>query len=619
MSSTGNINDLPDEANKVNMRSLRLFSTLLVAIIVISSCTLRNSPDGPTPTQVNPPTSAPSPVSSPTPPPSIIPAPGEPGLGDPYFPLLGNGGYDVLHYHIDLDVNMVAEILSGRTTITSVATQDLTAFNLDFLGFEIDSITVDQLPALFQRSGTELSVTLPEPIASGESFTTEIVYSGTPGENLPPDLEEYEIGWNFYHEGVLVAGEPSGSSGWYPVNEHPSDKALYTYSITVPKPFQVAANGLLVDVLDEGGSRTFNWESSHPISSYLVTIAIAEFDIETSETSVGVPIRNYFGVGVPQSIRNDFSQTPQMLEYFVSIFGPYPFEAYGVVVHDIDLGFALETQTLSVFGSGFTNEMVVAHELAHQWYGDSVGPETWQDIWLNEGFATYASVLWLEERYGHQSADDELRDYYANMARGEPVLTLTSAGLYSRLHRYSLSSAPVSQADSVQALESLFEGILTSRDLEPLIAQIPSGGLAMYDFPNYIRDSFTGVLDFPLSNVYACLTALGLADYSPELAIFPPPGDPSPDRLFNRTVYHRGALTLHALRLELRDDLFFQIMRAYAEEFAYSSASTSDFISLAERISGRELDDFFQAWLYDQAIPDIPAMALYRSDYVLDE
>lgn len=448
------------------------------------------------------------------------PNPGPEGIGDPYFDEMGNGGYDVQHYSIALDVDMKLNEISGSTTINAEALQLLTSLNFELLGLTVEEITVNGEAALFDRNGIELTIFLPQAAVEGDMLQIVIVYYGTPGEGIDASgLPQYSEGWIYYESGVVVAGEPTGASTWYPVNEHPIDKASYSFAITVDQPFEVAANGILQEVADEGSQSTYLWEMSDPIAPYLVTVAIGEFDVDEYTGPSGVPVRNYFGIGVSKSVRDNFARIGDMIAFFETVFGPYPFDAYGVVVHDLDLGFALECATLVVFGDSFTDEYVVAHELSHMWYGDSVGLTAWKDIWLNEGFATYASMLWNENAYGREVLNDEIRANYEQLA------------LYGQF----ISSEPI--------------------------------------------------------------------------------GDPGPDNLFRYDIYYRGALTLHALRLMVGDEAFFDIMRTYAERFAHGNAATGDFTAVAEEVSGRQLDEFFDAWLYQVELPEIPEMGLSPEDF----
>jgi aminopeptidase N len=364
-------------------------------------------------------------VSSPTPDSSTI---GSPGIGDSYFPLLGNGGYDVQHYTVDLVVDMDANTISGTVTVDASATQNLTRFDLDYTGPAISAVSVDGRPADFSRSGGELTITPAAGLEKGQPFAAAVTYRGTPGcgqsGSQPP---VYMCGWTRYDQGVLVAAEPSGQSSWLPLNETPADKASYTFRITVARPWVVAANGLQKSVTDNGSTRTYLWQTDNPLAPYLVTLAIGRFTEET-DTSSGVLVRNYIADGYPADVARAFDSTPQMISYYESVFGKFPFEAYGVVAHNTKLNFSLESQTLTVFGNSFVTEMVAAHELAHSWFGDSLTPARWQDIWLNEGFASFAADLWEEHVHGKAYAEKALSNLYQNILKNEKDVAIGNPG-----------------------------------------------------------------------------------------------------------------------------------------------------------------------------------------------
>lgn len=355
------------------------------------------------------------------------------GIGDELFPLLGNNGYDVQHYSLDMDVNVVGNTIDAIATIEAIATQDLSSFNLDLRGLTIDSLMVDGVVAELSRNDQELTIMPVEPLNTGDTFVVEIVYSGTPNaDNIFGT--EFSLGWNNYGEGIYVASEPSGSSSWYPANDHPLDKATYSYFITVPKPFVVAANGILEETTDNGETLTYHWEARDPMATYLSMIAIGDYEVQTETGIDGLPIRNYFPPDTADLAAEDFADTAAMIEFFSSVFGPYPFEAYGVIVIPTEFGFALETQTMSLFSQihivdpDRDLEIVVAHELAHQWFGNSVSPAQWKDIWLNEGFATYASWLWIEHSQGAEAFYNLVYEQYDVLDRqnrgiriGEPT------------------------------------------------------------------------------------------------------------------------------------------------------------------------------------------------------
>jgi aminopeptidase N len=551
------------------------------------------------------------------------PRPGSTGIGDPFFPGYGNGGYDILHYTLELAVDMEENIISGTVTIEAVALHDLSSFNLDFIGFTIDEITVDGVAAEFHRNQPELIVSLPFPIATDTSFTTMVNYSGTP-EGISSTISKYLEGWNYYGDyngyGVMVAGEPVSSQSWYPVNDHPLDKATYSFIITVKSPFVVAANGLLKETIDSGENITYIWESENPIASYLVTLGIGDFEIEEEEGPNGLPIRNYFDSDISERVRNNFDRTAEMIGYFSSIFGPYPFESYGVIVHDINTGFALETQTLSVFGNSFINENVVAHELAHQWFGDSVSLSSWKDIWLNEGFATYATTLWFEHTRGIEYTQEDIRMLYAAMAPMGEIYYISKSDLYTFLSEEIKPGIHLSKKQAAEALESVFSDFMKEDELLGDIDGTDEDGISGEEFSEIVNSIDFEYLPLNDSQLNRLFEALEMPAYViNETFTIRPPGDPSPDKLFSSSVYYRGALTLHALRLNVGDDIFFKILQTYFLRFHNSNATTESFIAIAEEISGVELDDFFYAWLYQQEIPDIPEMGLYREDFLIDD
>jgi aminopeptidase N len=335
------------------------------------------------------------------------PHPGSAGLGDPLYPELGNGGYDVEHYELDLTWGDSPERLDGTTTIEAVATEALSSFHLDLVGMEVEEATVDGDAATTERDGEhELVVTPEAPLAAGEEFTVEISYGGTPV--AADGLIEGLGGWISDGREVYVASEPDGAATFFPVNDHPSDKASYDLRITAPDDLAVVASGVRTGPASAGddGFRTWSFEAAEPMASYLLQIVIANLEVDESTTPDGVPLRHAIDRDVRGGL-DDMEPTGEMLDHFAELFGPYPFAVYGGVVVDEDIGFALETQTLSLFAPGM-NESVVAHELSHQWYGNHVSPATWEDIWLNEGFATYAEWLWAEHD-GQASIDETAR------------------------------------------------------------------------------------------------------------------------------------------------------------------------------------------------------------------
>ena len=257
---------------------------------------------------------------------------------------------------------------------------------------------VDGAEAAFARVREELTIAPAEPIASGETFVVEVTYHGAPHPKLSPALP-FPVGWTNTESGQsYVAAEPDAAHTWFPANDHPLDKATFSFRITVPRGVTAAANGSLVEQIPAAEGVTWIWELSSPMAPYLATVVIGEFDIVIDEASsevAGIPIRNVLPAGSSSSDWPALGRQGEMILFLEGLFGPFPFATYGIAIVD-EFPTALENQTLSIFGPQSVNEAILVHELAHQWFGDSVSLGQWSDIWLNEGFASYAQWLWTE-------------------------------------------------------------------------------------------------------------------------------------------------------------------------------------------------------------------------------
>jgi hypothetical protein len=645
--------------------------------------------------------------------------PGAAGVGDPYYPLYGNGGYDVGHYDLSVSYDPATGELVGRAVILATATQDLSQFNLDLQGLTVRSVRVDGTRARWSRSQDhELTVLPSHGLRDGGRFTTVVRYDGVP---RTLDLFGQEAGFMHTDDGTVVAGEPEVAANWFPVNDHPSDKASYTLHVTAPTGLTAVSNGRLLGTTSSGGQTTWHWAEPAPMASYLATATIGQFRVNqyradgrwmydavdpdldapfavprtgnqfvvssqanssyqrlarsfevpaaggslsfwisrdteqdwdyvfveahsvglddwttlpdanghtdqstgnscpsgwqqihpqlahyqtvladgscspkgstgrwwaatgtsaapeqwqvdlggwagrsvevvvayASDDSVqasGVAVDDVvvpFGAGStsfeedgdamdgwtvpgapPGSPGNDgdfqvrtaadiettgtvidqvFADQPQILSFLSAQFGSYPFGTGGGIVDDSDsFGFALENQTRPIYARAFfsdrTNgDFVVVHEVAHQWYGDDVSVAQWKDIWLNEGFATYAEWLWSEEQ-GLGTAQDNFDFFYDVIPPDDPFWQVVVA-------------------------------------------------------------------------------------------------DPGVDLLFEGPSYVRGAMTLQALRNEVGDDAFFRILRGWHTLRAGGTGSTPQFIAYAEQVSGQQLDPLFDTWLYTPSKP----------------
>ncbi|MEU0008495.1 M1 family metallopeptidase [Streptomyces sp. NPDC006314] len=437
---------------------------------------------------------------------SPAPAPGDPGIGDPYFPQLGNGGFDARHYDLDIDYAPDTGRLNGRATLTARATRKLSSFDLDLQQLEITKVEVNGRHARFTRNGDEVTVTPKQRLRGGRDFTVSVTYGGIPEPLGGPIVFGSKYGWMKTGDGVFVVCEPNAASTWFPSSDHPSDKATYDIRIKAPRGLTAVSNGRLVSTYDKGGSTYTHWRESRPMATYLATATIGKFDVRTGRTPGGIPIY----VAIDPVLKNGnsvdvYAVTAAATDYWSQVFGPYPFEETGAIVDDMpEAGFSLEVQSKPAY-SAVRNETTIVHELAHQWFGDSVSVARWNDIWLNEGFATYAQWLWAEHQ-GTRSAHDSFL-----------------AGYHSR------------PADS----------------------------------------SFWQI----------------------KVA------DPQRDTMFASAVYQRGAMTLQALRERIGDTAFFKLLPAWTKLHRYGNADTADFIRLAEHVSGRQLDDLFDAWLFTTGKP----------------
>jgi aminopeptidase N len=410
-----------------------------------------------------------------------------------------------------------------------VATQDLDSFNLDLRGMDVQAVKVNGQrvrevpppapgdvpagPGYWQVQDDdarvwELTIQPRPKLKQGQTARVVVSYDGDTVR--PEDIEGALYGWVTTRDGAMVVGEPEGSMTWYPVSDHQSDKATYSFAITVPEGKVAVANGLPSgDPVTADGWTTWSWDAPDEQASYLTTASVGDYDLRISQTPRGLPVIDAVDDNLTPAnaaaTEAGLALQADMIAFLEDTFVPYPFITNGSIVDDDTVGYALETQTRLVY-SRAAREFTVVHELAHQWFGNAVSPQRWQDIWLNEGWATYVEWLWSEATGG----------------------------------------------DSALA-------------------------------------NFDGIMAIPADDEFW------------DLAI----ADPGPLGLFLGGIYDRGAATLHALRAQVGDDAFFAATREWLTRDDDSTATTEDFQSVFEEVSGQDLGSFFDVWVHTPTKPTI--------------
>lgn len=348
---------------------------------------------------------------------------------DPYVPGSGNGGFRVSRYELELTYRVSSNRLVGKARLSAVTTQTLSRFSLDLVGLQVSKVSINgRRVARFSTRSNKLFIWPDKPIPVRTSLTIEIQYGGNPGPRFGP---WGDVGWEELADGVIVAGQPNGAATWFPCNDHPGEKASYLISITTDSPYHVVSNGTLVKQSRRASQRTWVYEQQAPMATYLATVQLGEYEL--LEIPGGpVPQQAVLPHRRRSDFETDFSRQTQMMTLFSRLFGPYPHPRYTIVITADDLEIPLEAQGISVFGANHLDglrghERLVAHELAHQWFGNSLTIDRWQHIWLNEGFACYAEWLWAEES-GESTADELARTTWRRLARLPQDLVIGSPG-----------------------------------------------------------------------------------------------------------------------------------------------------------------------------------------------
>ncbi|GEP35932.1 putative peptidase M1, membrane alanine aminopeptidase [Nocardioides szechwanensis] len=348
---------------------------------------------------------------------------------DPYLPGHGDPGWSAHHYALDLHYELVANSLRAEAVIDAVAETDLTRVVLDLAHLTVAKVTVNgKAPARYRTRENRLVVTLATPLEAGATFRMVVKYAGHPRPLI--DRHHGDAGWEELADGVIVAGQPHGAPTWFPCNDRPDDKASYSITVTTHPDYRVVANGLLASRKRHSSAVTWVYEQVEPMSTYLATVQIGRYQVREQDASV--PMLAAVPADADPGFEEAFGRQPEMLDTFAEMFGDYPFPVYSVVVTDDDLEIPLESQSLSTFGRNFLNDdwesvRLVAHELSHQWFGNTVTLTKWRDIWLHEGFACYAEWLWSEAS-GGDAADIQARTHHDRLSGLDQDLVLSDPG-----------------------------------------------------------------------------------------------------------------------------------------------------------------------------------------------
>ncbi|MCZ7434049.1 M1 family metallopeptidase [Streptomyces sp. WMMC1477] len=357
---------------------------------------------------------------------AAAPAPEPLGIGDRLFPALGNPGYDVLRYDITLRyTGDNTRPLEARTRIAARVTgEPLERLNLDFANGTVREARVDGAEVPWLAAAEDIVLSPERPLPEGKVVDIDIRHT-SPTRGARPS------GWiRTERDGLVMANQADAAHRVFPSNDHPSDKAGFTFRVTTPAGFTAVASGRRTARRADEATVTRTFRTARPMATELAQVAIGRSLVLRREGPDGLPLRDVIPVGHRAELEPWLRKTSGHLRWMRERVGDYPFATYGLLVAEADLGFALETQTLSLFSVDFFTdprrpdwhrEAVMIHELAHHWFGNSVSPRRWSDLWLNEGHATWYEWLYAAEHGGpslealakraYQASDAWRRDY----------------------------------------------------------------------------------------------------------------------------------------------------------------------------------------------------------------
>ena len=540
---------------------------------------------------------------------------GAKSIGDTIFTTEGNGGIDVIHYDLNISWDDKNNTIVSKATINIKSTQILSAFSLDFHALKIVSLTINNKPVKFTREKDKLLIVLDKTLEKGSQFKVNIHYKGRPSA-----LENsVSSGWTRTKEGVQALSEPNSAKNWFPCNNHPQDKATYSFHITVPKKYDVVANGIPQKSIYHTKTTSYHFVTREPMASYLTVIAIGHYDLEILKTDKGIPIYNYYYKGMKEKDKKIFSYQAEILAFFSKKFGAYPFASAGIVASKGESILAYETQTRPFFGTP-ASEQMFAHELAHQWFGNLVSLTEWKESWLKEGFATYSSALWFEHKQG--------KEYMAKWVKGTfeslmGIQRLPKENMSKMFRAFEMKERTLNSEEVTKLIDMGTKGKTEAEALKRALAHIPKEGISSYKLDAVFREMAFPYFDLTF-NQYVDFMGIISGEKSENSLSFDdlvanlggaPREVHTLDQIYSSGVYARGALAMHALRNKIGDTKFFKILQTYFTRYKNTHANSVNFEAIATEVSGENLDNFFKSWLEERLIPDMPKYGLHKKNY----
>jgi aminopeptidase N len=551
---------------------------------------------------------------------------GSSSLNDPFYPWMGNGGYDALDYDISLKINYNYQKVSGSTTMTAMATQDLSSFNLDFGSMEVKAVTVNGKPARFEHNDPELMIVPDQVILKNKKFKVNVVFEGQPGSRVNANSIGYT--WNTNgSDGLSVLSQPSMTMAWTPVNDYPADKATFTLRITAPKNETIAANGKLISKLENPDqTATTTYRIATPTTTYMLVFAVGEFQFDDAGIVDGVHYRNFFSNSTSETFKGIIAKAPTIMKYLTTRLGAYPFEDFGVLTTNTFGGGGLETQTLvslepKYYNSDYSEdtvgeEEILAHEMTHQWFGASVTYQNHAQTFLHEGFAEYFGYSYINDTQNPNYLAGQFQNGYRHVVNGQWTYKSSKAEMLELLQdTYHNLDFTLLTATSI--LDGLFGSSLPAIKRQQILDQIKIKPdlavlISALEKLSFTRVNFTRKIWQELTGGYPSDGPLYVRS-----RVTPPGKFEADDYVLNPGVYWRGAMTLHALKLKTGEELFYKILRTYLERYKFSNAFNQDFVNIVNELAGEKVKAFLESWLYDDHVPDFPEMGLYTKDFQL--